>query len=147
MPNPAKGLYAPRIVDATFALMGLGSAVIIVNSSSIAANAPPHAAAPIFSDTVMGLAMLACLLLVSLVTCLFHSVDRKGWDDYMGSIVNQSAMIGMVTLILFSALFDIFVAPAIGGQAPSRLILSTVPIACLGWSLGYLFLRWKGTNA
>lgn len=143
MPSPAKGLYAPRLVDLTFAAMGLGSAVLLFKSQGFSA---PHALnsanAPMTGVVLLGLA-----LLIAIVACFAHKTDQRGWDDYMGQVVSQSALIAMVTIILAGALFDFMIAPWLGIAAPDMMIQSMVPIACLAWSIGYGFLRWKGTSA
>ena len=141
-PKPSTGLYHPRFVDLTFALMGAGSIVLLFNIDFDEAIPPALQGA----TTVPGWAMLALLLLTTLATCLYHRIDRKGWDDYMSQIVTQSAMIAMVSVILVSTLFDFLVGPALNSAAPRMMIFGTLPVACGAWALGYGFLRWRGTN-
>ncbi len=142
MPHTAKGLYAPRLVDLTFAIMGLGSAVLLANGQALAVPQPGAPSAPLPS----GLIMLATVVLIGISACLMHRVDRKGWDDYMGQIVTQSAMIGMVTLLLSAVAIDFLLGPAFDVAPPGSMIQGTVPVAALSWSIGYAFLRWKGTG-
>ncbi len=143
MPNPAKGLYAPRFVDLTFAAMGLGSALLLFNSNGFSA---PH---PLTEANVplTGIALLGLALVIGVVACFTHKTDQRGWDDYMGQVVSQSALIAMVTIILTGTVFDFLIAPWLGIAAPDMMIQSMVPIACLAWAIGYGFLRWRGTGA
>ena len=76
-----------------------------------------------------------------------HKVDQKGWDDYMGQVVSQSALIAMITIIIVAPLFDFLIAPTLGLMVPAMLMQGMLPIACLAWAIGYFFLRWKGTSA
>lgn len=142
MTTRAKGLYAPRLVDIAFAVMGIGSATLIVaRDFTIAAGNSNGIAHPL-----AGLAILGLLAVIGLATCLYHHIDRRGWDDYMGQIVTQSAMIAMVIFILFATVFDFLLGPALETEAPAKLIHLALPVACGGWAMGYGFLRWKGTN-
>lgn len=143
MPQAAKGLYAPRIVDVTFAAMGLGSAALLASGSEIANTlVTPNASAP-FS----GLFLLGTVILIAISSCLVHQIDRKGWDDYMGQVVTQSAMIAVITTILAAVAFDFLIAPAFGLSLPQMMIQGVLPIICGAWAIGYFFLRWKGTTA
>ena len=143
MPQPAKGLYTPRLVDFTFALMGLGSAVLLYNSGALLA---PHAISASNSGWI-GLALLGSVLSIGLSACVFHRIDQRGWDDYMGQVVTQSALIGMITILLTGVVYDFLIAPWLGTAAPAMMVQGMVPIACLAWAMGYGFLRWKGTSA
>lgn len=143
MPSPAKGLYAPRLVDLTFALMGIGSAVLLAKGGDLAS---PFAAG-VLANPMAGLLMLVSVILIGMASCIAHAFDRRGWDDYMGQIVSQSALIAMVTILLSGVVFDFLIAPNFALRAPDLMIQGMVPIACLAWALGYGFLRWKGTNA
>jgi hypothetical protein len=143
MPSPAKGLYAPLFVDLTFAIMGLGSAALLYYSSSFSA---PHALIDA-NTSLTGVALLALALVTAVIACFTHKTDQRGWDDYMGQVVSQSALMAMVTIILTGTVFDFVVAPWLGISAPPMMIQGMVPIACLAWSIGYGFLRWRGTGA
>ncbi len=143
MPRPAKGLYAPRLVDITFALMGFGSAALLFKGGTL--SIPP--ATSTAAEPYSGLAVFALVVLVALSACLAHKIDRQGWDDYMAQIVAQSALIGMVTVLLAGVAFDFLLVPWLGLAAPGLMIQGMVPIACLAWAIGYGFLRWKGTGA
>ena len=142
MPRPAKGLYTPRIVDLTFAVMGLGSAVMLVQTGSLARTTPAIAAHP-----YQGLILLGCVAFIALSACAYHFIDRRGWDDYMGQVVTQSAMIAMVTIILSGIVIDFLLTPAAGITLPRLSVQGLIPIACFAWAIGYGFLRWKGTGA
>ena len=143
MTSPAKGLYAPRLVDLTFVLMGLGSAALLIKGGSL----PVERALGPSPDPASGLYLFAAVLLVVLASCLMHKVDQRGWDDYMGQVVSQSALIAMVTMIIVAPAFDFLIAPTFGLMAPAMLIQGMLPIACMAWAIGYFFLRWKGTSA
>ncbi len=142
MPHTAKGLYAPRLVDFTFGIMGLGSAVLLANGQSLALP-PIHAPLP---PLLSGTIVLATVVLIGISACVMHRIDRKGWDDYMGQIVTQSAMIGMVTLLLCGVAIDFLLGPLLSVDSPRSMIQGMVPIAAFAWSIGYGFLRWKGTG-
>jgi len=132
MPTPAKGLYAPRIVDLTFGAMGIGSAILLLNTPSLAT--PP--ATSTASAPLSGLATFALVVLVALSACVAHKIDRRGWDDYMGQVVTQSSMIAMVTLLLTGVGFDFLLSPWLGLQVPALMIQGMVPIACMAWAIG-----------
>ena len=142
MPSPAKGLYAPRLVDITFAVMGLGSSALLLNAGKLNMSGVSGADA----DPATGLYLFGAVILVAIASCIAHIFDRRGWDDYMGQIVTQSALIGMVTLLLVGVVFDFLIAPTMAIRTPDLMIQGMVPIAALAWACGYAFLRWKGTN-
>lgn len=141
MPNPSKGLYAPRFVDALFAIMGAGSAVMLINGQNAVL---PQGETSIAS--LSGLFLLGLVTLIAMSACLYHAIDRKGWDDYMGQIVTQSAMIGMVTVLLTGVVFELLVGPNVALTRPPSMIQGMVPVAALSWAIGYGFLRIRGTN-
>ena len=143
MPQPAKGLYTPRFVDVTFAVMGLGSATLLYNAGALTL---PHSIIAA-NEGWVGPVLRGAVLRIALSSCLFHKIDQRGWDDYMGQIVTQSALIAMVTLILSGVVYDFLIAPWLGATAPALMVQGMVPIACLAWAMGYGFLRWKGTSA
>ena len=143
MTAPGKGLYAPRFVDVTFLVMGLGSAALLVNNAALA-NLPLSSSA---ATSLGGWLLLGSVALVARASCFAHAFDRRGWDDYMGQIVTQSSMIGMVTVLLSGVLWDFLLAPQFGLKTPTLMIQGMVPIAAFSWSVGYGFLRWKGTNS
>lgn len=142
MPKPAKGLYAPRIVDLTFGVMGLGSAILLFQTGNLVRT--PPAIAP---HTYQGPILLGCVALITLSACAYHFIDRRGWDDYMGQVVTQSAMIAMVTIILSGIMIDFLLTPVAGITLPRLSVQGLIPIACLAWAIGYGFLRWRGTSA
>lgn len=142
MPSPAKGLYAPRIVDMTFAVMGIGSGVVLFQASKVSIPATEAVLHP-----QHGLILLATIAAIALSACAYHFIDRRGWDDYMGQVVTQSAMIAMVTIILSGIAIDFLLAPLAGFSLPRLSVQGMIPIACLAWAIGYGFLRWRGTSA
>jgi len=142
MNKRSQGLYAPLLVDLTFGFMGLGSIFILAFGPT---NTPPATA--IASDKSNGgFVIAACVILITLVSCIVHKWDRKGWDDYMQQIVTQSALIGMVSLLLAGVLWDFVLTPMFGMPVSPRLVLSMIPIACTAWSIGYFYLRFNGTS-
>ena len=143
MTSPGKGLYAPRFVDLTFGVMGLGSAVLLANSAAFA----PLTLRAASAHPLSGWLLLGSVLLVAIASCAAHAFDRRGWDDYMGQIVTQSALIGMVSVLLVGVLRDFLLAPVIGVRNPELMVQGMVPIAALSWSVGYGFQRLKGTNS
>ena len=143
MPQPAKGLYATRFVDITFAVMGLGSAALLYNAGALIL---PHTVTAA-NKAWVGPVLLGAVFLIALSACLYHKIDQRGWDDYMGQIVTQSALIGMVSILLTGVVYDFLIAPWLGATAPAMMVQGMVPIACLAWAMGYGFLRWKGTSA
>ena len=141
MPTQSKGLYAPRLVDGAFAFMAAGSVFIIANAPAL-----PVPEAATTTGMTSGFILLATVALVGLASCLVHAIDRKGWDDYMRQIVTQSALIGMITVFLTGAAWDTFISPNLGYARPGNFTLGMIPIAALSWSIGYFWLRIRGTN-
>lgn len=142
IPKPAKGLYATRLVDLTFVIMGLGAAILLGlgNLPSQFPVADPEQVA------LAGPILLSSVILTGIATCLFHRIDRRGWDDYMGQVMSQSALIGMVTLILAGALSEFVALKWLGGSTQLPMIVGMIPMAALAWAMGYFFLRWRGTG-
>ncbi len=143
MTQTAKGLYATRFVDITFAVMAVGSAVLLTNSGKL----PAAGIAAEDTNPLSGVYLFGAVVLVAISACIAHNFDRRGWDDYMGQIVSQSALIGMITVLLSGAVFDFLIAPAFGARTPDLMIQGMVPIGAFAWAFGYGFLRWRGTNA
>ena len=141
MPKAAKGLYATVFVDATFIIMGGASALMLLAGQD---KLLPQGTVDVGS--LSGLFLFALVVLVALSACLYHAVDRKGWDDYMGQIVTQSAMIGMVSIILTGFTFELLLGPNVALTRPPSMIQGMLPIAGLSWAIGYGFLRIRGTN-
>lgn len=142
MTQASKGLYATRLVDLTFTVMALGSATLLINGGTLSMSGVSGAQA----NPAAGLYLFAMVTLIAIASCIAHVFDRRGWDDYMGQVVSQSALIGMVTVLLTGPLFDFLIAPNFALRAPDLMIQGMVPIAAFAWSVGYAFLRWKGTN-
>lgn len=142
MPKTAKGLYAPRVVDLAVGLMGLGSAALL-------AFGPMQPNPDIMASSIHPLAgplLLASVVICGIAACLFHRIDRRGWDDYMAQIVSQSALIGMVTFLLSAALAEIGAMNFMSGINPLPMMRGAIPMATLAWAIGYFFLRWRGTG-
>ena len=141
MSGTAKGLYATRFVDLTFILMAGSAALMMLSGQK-----PILPQGTAGNGSLSGLFLFALVLLVALGACLFHAFDRKKWDDYMGQIVSQSAMIGIVSTIVSGAIFDLLIGPNVALTRPPSMLQGMVPVAALSWAIGYGFLRVRGTN-
>lgn len=141
MPKPAKGLYAPLLVDITFAVLGIGSAALLGLGSQKGIAIPeqqvPASAGPF---------LLAIVVACGVAACLYHRIDRQGWDDYMAQVVSQSALIGMVTLLMAAAIGELAAVQILGSPLQLPLMMGALPMAALAWAIGYFFLRWRGTG-
>lgn len=142
MPKPAKGLYHPIVVDLVFAAMGGASAFALFRLQS------PNSAVVLDASerSLAGPLLLGCVILCGVAACLYHRVDRRGWDDYMGQVFQQSAVIALVSLIMAAVAADLIAAKVLGAPIQLPLVSGTVPMAGIAWSLGYFFLRWRGTG-
>lgn len=142
MPAPIKGLYAPRFTDLTFGMMGIGSALLLGFGPH---NAEARLQSTVF-DPMVGTLVLGFVVVFGIAACLYHRIDRRSWDDYMAQIVSQSALIGMVTFLMAGAVGEIVALQLLGGPVQLPMIMGGVPMACLGWAIGYGFLRVRGTD-
>lgn len=142
MTSPSKGLYAPRLADVTFALMGLGSSFVLAIASGQIESVFPA----LENGAKLGPIILGLVLVFGLSACAMHRFDRRHWDDYMAQVVTQSALIGMVTLILSATFGEVLALHFFGGPIRLPMIMGAVPMACLGWAIGYAFLRLRGTG-
>lgn len=142
MPKPAKGLYSPTMVNLIFALMGVASAAKLAFMTLPA----ELAALDRSSSDMIGPVMLASVVICAVAACLYHRVDRRGWDDYMGQVFTQSAVIALVALLLAAVMADLFAVKVLGAPIQLPLISGVVPMAGIAWSMGYFFLRWRGTG-
>lgn len=142
MPRPAKGLYSPVLVNLIFALMGIASAAKLA-LSRLPRDLPSLEPA---AHDLLGFVMLASVVVCAIAACLYHRVDRRGWDDYMGQVFTQSAVIAMVSLIMSAVVADLIAVKILGAPIQLPLIAGTVPMAGIAWSMGYFFLRWRGTG-
>lgn len=142
MPQTAQGLYAPRLADLTFGVIGLGSLYIL----GFGAERPDLPLLDGDFQNRVGQWLLAFVALAGLATAISHRFDRKRWDDYMRQVVSQSALIGMVAFLVAGALAEVTAFHMFGGPISRPLALGALPMAGLAWSIGYFFLRWRGTK-
>ena len=136
-------LYAPRFADLFFGLAGIGSTVLLVFGSSRQvpqAQAGEPAGFP-------GIALAGAVILIAILSCFVHRFDRKGWDDYMFQVVAQSALIGMVSLLIAGMALDFVLSPWLGVPQSRQMVHGMIPIALTSWTIGYFYLRLRGTGA
>ncbi|WP_284125407.1 hypothetical protein [Parerythrobacter aestuarii] len=142
MPQTSKGLYAPRLADLTFAIIGTGSLAIL----GFGAERPDLPMLEGEFQARAGHWLLAFVVAAGIATALSHRFDRQRWDDYMRQVVAQSALIGMVTFIIAAALAEVTAFHLFGVPISRPMTLGAIPMAGLAWSIGYAFLRWRGTG-
>lgn len=139
MPRPIPKAYSPALLDAAFIIAGLSSVVRLVFSGRL----DTPAIDAIQWSYARGLTIVALTVAGAVVAAYASRLDQKCADDYVFTTLAKSALIGMVGLIAFTALWEALFADHMG-TLPETGILA-VAIAC--WSVGYFYTRVRGTRA
>jgi hypothetical protein len=91
------------------------------------------------SPMIKGLLVFGLVLLVSFLSTIGISLDRKLADDYYFQLMANGAIVGIITNLMIVAVFVLF-----KDWLPALTIKDIFSTLMAGWSLGYFFYRWRG---
>ena len=132
----ARFLNSPLTQDLIFGVMGLGSLAALLAQAGRGVPAIAAAEQPLR----VGATMVGVLVAAAVVATSSSRLDRAK-DEYVYRLLSRSALIAMIALVLATTLW-------FGGLEENLGELSGPQVLALGlgaWSLGYLYVRIKGT--
>lgn len=128
------GLLKP---DWVFAVMLLTSGVFIFTSQSDLKVGGGLAVSPV----IKGLLIIGSVFLVSFLSTMGISLDRKMADDYYFQLMAQGAIVGIITNLIIVGAFIL-----LKDWLPVLTIKDIFSVMLAAWALGYFFYRWRGLN-
>jgi uncharacterized membrane protein len=139
MKSLTKKFYTPRTFDVLFAIAGLLSVAALARVAGL----PAEAIAPATSPVAKAAAAIATLFAAALLATWAARFDQKMADDFLFHTLTKSAYVAMATIFIVFTFWQLLFAGSLGGLG-GRAMIAT---ACAAWSLGYFYVRIRGTAA
>lgn len=138
MKRLTKKLYTPRTFDILFAIAGLLSVAALARVVGL----PAEAIAPAANPVAKAAALIGALFAATLFAAWASRFDQRMADDFLFQTLTKSAYVAMMTIVVVFASWLLLFADNLGDLG-GRAMLATI---CAAWSLGYFYVRIRGTN-
>lgn len=139
MARRTRFLYSPSLLDVTFALAGVGAAVLL----SLGPVVSHPVRAPVDRPDWMGVTLVAVLAASAMLAAFTSRLDQKCADDFVFMTLAKSALIALTTLILVVVFWELLFSSSMG-DLPGA---ATIPMVMVAWALAWFYTRVRGTGA